>query len=142
MFVSSLSLYNTNDLRCLSFYAKSRTCSFIVIFYNCHTFPPRIYFVNVYVSLLVDHITCLLSYIIYVSNTNHHIYCIICPFFFLFGILSFLSCHYSFSYLSQLGTLLRFTGKSTHVKMILSKLYVAKTQLSRKCLFPGASCVF
>ena len=30
MFVSSLSLYNTNDLRCLSFYAKSRTCSFIV----------------------------------------------------------------------------------------------------------------
>ena len=29
MFVSSLSLYNTNDLRCLSFYAKSRTCSFI-----------------------------------------------------------------------------------------------------------------
>ena len=30
MFVSSLSLYNTNDLRCLSFYAKSRNCSFIV----------------------------------------------------------------------------------------------------------------
>ena len=30
MFVWSLSLYNTNDLRCLSFYAKSRTCSFIV----------------------------------------------------------------------------------------------------------------
>ena len=32
---------------------------------------------------------------------------------------------------SQLGTLLRFTWKSTHVRMILSKLYVAKTQFSR-----------
>jgi L-fucose mutarotase len=34
MFVWSLSLYNTNDLRCLSFYAKSQTCSFIVIEMN------------------------------------------------------------------------------------------------------------
>ena len=113
----------------ISFSFKSFKIFFI--FYNCHTFPPRIYFVNVYVSLLIDHITCLLSYIIYVSSTNHHIYCIIRPFFFLFGILSFLSCHYSFSCLTQLGTLLRFTGKSTHVKMILSKLYVAKRS------FPG-----
>ena len=47
-----------------------------------------------------------------------------------------------FLFLSQLGTLLRFTGKSTHVKMILLKLYVAKTQPPRECLFSGASCVF
>lgn len=39
--------------------------------------------------------------------------------------------HILFIFMSQLGTLLRFTGKSTHVKMILSKLYVAKRS------FPG-----
>jgi len=50
--------------------------------------------------------------------------------------------HILFIFMPQLGTLLRFTGKSTHVRMILSKLYVAKTQLSRECLFSGASCVF
>lgn len=39
--------------------------------------------------------------------------------------------HILFIFMPQLGTLLRFTGKSTHVRMILSKLYVAKRS------FPG-----
>ena len=47
MFVSSLSLYNTNDLRCLSFYAKSRTCSFIVVYLYTWNYivavSPRLY---------------------------------------------------------------------------------------------------